>query len=72
MPNTAPPAFPVNTTGYEADEALEPSRGLSDRDYFAAFALQGLLASGVHREPASVSKRAFQWADATLAARGET
>lgn len=46
------------------------SQGISIRDYFAAAALQGLLASG-YRLPTHAARDAFNQADAMLQARKE-
>lgn len=47
--------------------------GLSVRDYFAAAALQGLIAAGAdrHRDDDEVAAEAFAFADAMLEARGD-
>lgn len=67
MSNSNPPAFP---TSFNADYPHEMIGGLTMRDYFAARAMQGELASeslvwneNVHK---SVSKSAYQFADAML------
>jgi hypothetical protein len=72
-----PPAFPVppGATTFTGDPrdggGYEPAQeGMTLRDYFAAAALQGLIASGPHdislRE---YSLESYQHADAMLAAR---
>jgi len=55
--NTDPQAFPSN----------QNSNGMSLRDYFAAKAMQGLLAGGATTE--QVLKYSYQYADAMLKAR---
>jgi hypothetical protein len=65
--NTGGPAFPVNSDNYASPE----STGMTLRDYFAAKALQGMVASmgwqgGTCKTVASV---AYQMADAMLKAR---
>ena len=57
---TGGPAFP----GYG-----EP--GMTLRDYFAAKAMQGLLASNVQDVMPEFAKRAYEMADAMMKARGE-
>lgn len=67
----ADPAFPVNeldqTTGFICVQHL----GLSDRDYFAAKALQGLLACPIQPQSGvdMYARDAYKLADAMLAAR---
>ena len=63
-----PPAFPSEYLSGYRDE------GMSLRDYFAAAALQGLLASFAGADcrmptPEALAKDAFQQADAMLAER---
>lgn len=62
------PAFPCNP-----DAIYDCDRGMSLRDYFAAKAMHGLIAAvpPVRGIPlsAKVSERAYQFADAMLAAR---
>jgi hypothetical protein len=67
------PAFPLAGS---FDYSYEPQDGMSLRDYFAAAALQGLLAHiiGVENANGRTSKyaeRAYAYADAMLAARKE-
>lgn len=70
------PAFPRNhaTRSYkDGDERVMISEtheaGLSMRDYFAAAALQGLLACNDLYSAADTATAAYQYADAMLAAR---
>lgn len=60
--NTGGPAFPV----VDLDITKE---GMTLRDYFAAKAMQGLMASSVEATPAEFASRSYQVADAMLAAR---
>jgi len=66
-----PSAFPYSGEGDE----MNYSKGMTLRDYFAAKAMQGILA-GVHpiiREPdplPMVARAAYDMADAMLKARG--
>jgi len=55
-------AFPMKSMG----------RGMSLRDYFAAKALQGLLASTVQAKPVEFAKRAYEVADVMLNAREQS
>lgn len=59
------PAFPVVTKVYSnpLDFQLVPTGGLTKREYFAAMAMQGLLASGV------AAIRAQSYEDVALHAR---
>lgn len=77
------PAFPVEVTqdadGKYAGVQTAPSAGwctgVSVRDYFAAAALQGWLASSSERDghpPCSVAAACFVFADAMLAERSKT
>lgn len=67
------PAFPVlGNVGYNSDWVSED--GMSLRDHFAGRALVGLLASGTFSNSgngfeAFISEKAFNLADAMLAAR---
>lgn len=60
-----------------ADGGSTSATGVSVRDYFATAALQGMLSSAPMTDRANVDKAkwtqgAYLWADAMLAARGET
>jgi hypothetical protein len=82
------PAFPnskgtrqIIASSHESDRALEiVATGLSIRDWFAGYALQGMLASDELCEildgeqdydarPIAAARRAYQYADAMLKAR---
>lgn len=54
------PAFP---TDYDAED------GMSLRDYFAAKAMQGLIACGLDAPAPTVAESAYRLADAMLKAR---
>ena len=59
------PAFPIKDFPY-----LEPHDGLSMRDYFAAKALQGMLAeTSLKATPKEFADQAYEIADAMLKAR---
>tara|TARA_R110002126_G_scaffold24313_3_gene84776 strand:+ start:151 stop:348 length:198 start_codon:yes stop_codon:yes gene_type:complete len=60
-----PPAFP--NEGFNGWG--NPFQGMTLRDYFAAKALQGLLASDVNAPMQSFAIRAYKMADAMLKAR---
>jgi hypothetical protein len=68
--NNGGPAFPT-TDPYYAKYAGE---GMSLRDYFAAKAMQGLLACPMQPQsgPDMYARDAYALADAMLKARGET
>jgi hypothetical protein len=53
----------------QPDEPAECGRGLYLRDYFAAKAMQGLLASEVNAPLKTFAKQAYTMADAMLEAR---
>jgi hypothetical protein len=58
------PAFPIKDFPYK-----ESHDGLSMRDYFAAKAMQGLLASDVYAPKDKFAENAYAMADAMLKAR---
>jgi hypothetical protein len=62
------PAFPG------VDEEGDPYSGMTLRDYFAAKAMQGLLACPMQPQsgPDMYARDAYALADAMLKARGET
>jgi len=71
--NDGGPAFPVITTGETMTTGPWASApGMTLRDYFAAAALTGLLASDPEStlRPDSAARSALRYADAMLAARG--
>jgi hypothetical protein len=47
----------------------EPEKGMALRDYFAAKAIQGLLASEVNAPINTFAKKAYEIADAMMKAR---
>jgi hypothetical protein len=61
-----PPAFPVGLEAFGEDKV-----GMTLRDYFAAKAIQGIMASGIY--PTGImfdtAKEAYEMADAMLKAR---
>jgi hypothetical protein len=62
---TGGPAFPQRSTdSWEVD-----AEGMALRDYFAAKAMQGMLASDADLGEAGLAKWAYVYADAMLAAR---
>lgn len=68
------PAFPVPLHPGQSYQGHAPCDGMTLRDYFAAKALNGLLASSPSDEeisPKGVAEFAYDIADAMLAARGE-
>ena len=66
--NDGGPAFP-HTTQWDGITPAINYHGISLRDYFAAAALQGILADGDGRCRADDAKNAFKAADAMLKAR---
>ena len=71
--NTGGPAFPCDRILQEGQVIC--SDGMTLRDYFAAKAMQGLVASAEHDEPINLHGAAewsYNMADAMLAARSAT
>lgn len=67
QPNDGGPAFPVTSDNYAAKWCGD---GMSLRDYFAAKALQGMLAdTSVQAPPSEFAHNAYKLADAMLEAR---
>ena len=66
------PAFPFQRTSLDGESQVSCS-GMSLRDYFAAKAMHGLMASlkrdGIAYDPAVVSDESYKLADAMLRAR---
>jgi hypothetical protein len=50
---------------------LYSDSGITIRDYFAARAMQGLVANGTSRPASETAEVAYQIADAMIVARGE-
>ena len=68
--NTGGPAFPVNQQLPEGMANLTPETGMTLRDYFAAKAVQGLLAGTLKSLDLSlIARDCYQMADAMLKAR---
>lgn len=69
------PAFPRNTRKYQTHEGwkFDPAQsGMSLRDYFAAAALQGMLADHeTNPTPERAASLAYEFADAMLAERAK-
>lgn len=70
MPHDGGPAFPVESYDHEADMDTV-KLGMTLRDYFAAAALQGMLANAQPGDgtPEEFAADAYAFADAMLAAR---
>ena len=63
-------AFPHNTVVVDKEGGIiEHHRGMGLRDYFAAKAMQGLLACEVNASVDSFAKQAYTVADAMMVAR---
>ena len=74
MSNTGGPAFPCDLTAYDR-EVVENFQGMTLRDYFAAKAMQGMLAYAYFHPLAmedGYARDAYVMADAMLKARGTT
>lgn len=70
--NTGGPAFPQVSTNPDGD-LYQP--GMTLRDYFAAKAMQGMMADGQVMKlvgDLDLAKTAYEMADAMLKARGNT
>ena len=72
--NDGGPAFPSEEPSFvERDDILGYNRGMSLRDYFAAKAVQGLLAqscgTALESDPSRGAQYAYAIADAMLKAR---
>lgn len=70
--------FRTRDTGmYELDTKAapkapeDPAAGISLRDYFAALAMQGLMASDVLAKPEHFARSSYEMADAMLAERAK-
>lgn len=59
--DTGGPAFPTPGTAYTS-----PTNGMTLRDYFAAKAMQGLLASNVEAPIERFAEKSYAMADAML------
>jgi hypothetical protein len=66
---TGGPAFPCDLSSYDDDEGGIQYQGMTLRDYFAAKAMQGFLASGVNAPANVFAAKAYEMADAMLKAR---
>ena len=72
--NTGGPAFPCKWTSYD-DEVHFQYEGMTLRDYFAAKAMQGILASNTEHEHEdahifdAIAEASYKQADAMLKAR---
>lgn len=65
--DTGGPAFPCDLTAYD-DEVRIQYQGMTLRDYFAAMAMQGMLA-GNKRPSERLTTHSYRYADAMLEAR---
>jgi hypothetical protein len=67
------PAFPALPISRSLNgELVYQSKGLTIRDYFAAKAMQGLLASDVYAPIEKFATQAYAMADAMMEARNES
>lgn len=62
-------AFPVPDFDQGGNRRTSDKKGMTLRDYFAAAALQGLIASGTTTSYSGLGEMAYQAADKMLAAR---
>ncbi len=68
--NDGGPAFPtVEQVDRHGDPTTYADSGMSLRDYFAAKAMQGMLASDINATESSFAQQAYKMADAMLEAR---
>ena len=63
------PAFPTGIITDGKSKIIGGSNGMSLRDYFAAKAMQGLLASEVYAPREEFAESAYNMADAMMKAR---
>jgi hypothetical protein len=71
MSNNDIPAFPIPLQPGQPWQGMAPCDGMTLRDYFAAKAMQGLLASEVQANTDEFALYAYAVADAMLKAREE-
>lgn len=64
--DTGGPAFPVS---WEMEGEIVALSGMTLRDYFAAKAMQGMVAKGGYDKWTYISQDAYELADAMLEAR---
>lgn len=71
--NTGGPAFPIPLQSGQSWQGMAPCDGMTLRDYFAAKAMQGLLAqamgTALGSDPKYAAEYAYATADAMLKAR---
>jgi len=72
--NDGDPAFPISLTAWQADkkDVHVPHKGMTLRDYFAAMAMQGMLAygdEGDYYTGEDIPVNAYKKADAMLRVR---
>ena len=65
------PAFPTGIITDGKGKIIGGSNGMTLRDYFAAKAMQGLLASDVYAPKDKFAENAYAMADAMMKAREE-
>lgn len=71
--NDGGPAFPIPLQPGQGWQEMAPCDGMTMRDYFAAKAMQGMLACEMLRATEQeFAERAYKLADAMLKARGDT
>lgn len=66
---TGGPAFPIPLNPGQSWQGMAPCDGMTLRDYFAAKAMQGLLASEVCAPTDHFAAKAYEMADAMLRVR---
>ena len=69
--DTGGPAFPLTNDRVVGALSVAESQGMTLRDYFAAKAMQGLLASDVEASMPEFARRSYQMADEMLEARND-
>lgn len=72
MSKKNPPAFARPMSQFDDGSFEESYTGMTLRDYFAARALQGLLASNTHFDADELASQAYLHADAMLKERTHT
>lgn len=69
--DTGGPAFPSTIQYFPDDKNANEQQGMTLRDYFAAKALQGMLAAREHYQTDTLARYAYDVADSMLETRGE-
>jgi hypothetical protein len=69
--HTGGPAFPSTIQYFPDDKNANEEQGMTLRDYFAAKAMQGMLAAGENHRTDEIALYAYDIADGMLKERGK-